>query len=110
MTRGSLTAPRFDLRVPVRFKGGRGRGEGIIWDVSTSGARIEVATARMRPGSQVHLQFSYSSEAEPIVAAAEVVRATETGFAVRFVNLSGAVRERLSVGLPRNTTLPRAGR
>ena len=103
-----MAAKRFELRVPVQFKGGPRRGEGIIWDLSTTGARIEVATARLRPGTPVHMKFSYASEAEPVFAAAKVVRATETGFAVHFTRMSNALRKQLFAAGPRNCTLPKS--
>jgi hypothetical protein len=101
------SAPRFDLRVPVLFKGARGRGEGIIWDISATGLRVEVASATVKPGMHVHLKFSYSDQSEPVVAAAEVVRATDTGFAARFVNISSALRDQLQAALPRHNSIPR---
>ena len=101
------TARRFDLRVPVLFKGARGRGKGIIWDMSVTGARIEVASSRARPGTQIHLKFSYSDESYPIVAVAEVVRPTDTGFAVRFKNPSQSFLEQLGRALPRHCSVPR---
>ena len=101
------SAPRFDLRVPVLYKGAKGRGEGIIWDISTTGLRVEVASARLKPGMHLHLKFSYSDESEPVFAAAEVVRATETGFAVRFVQMSSALQNQLSAALPRHNLIPR---
>ncbi len=105
-----MAAKRFEIRIPVQFKGGPRRGEGIIWDMSTTGARIEVATARLRPGTPVHMKFSYASEAEPVFAAAKVVRATETGFAVHFTRMSNALRQQIVVALPRNCTIPGSNR
>ncbi len=101
-----MAAKRFEIRIPVQFKGGPERGEGIIWDMSMTGARIEVATARLRPGTPVHIKFSYASEGAPVFAAARVVRATETGFAVRFTRMSNVLRQQLIVALPRNRTIP----
>ncbi len=101
------TARRFDLRVPVLFKGARGRGKGIIWDMSLTGARIEIASSRVRPGSQIHMKFSYSDESKPIVASAEVVRPTDTGFAVRFKNPSQSFLEQLGAALPKHSSVPR---
>jgi hypothetical protein len=76
--------------------------------MSTTGARIEIATARLRPGTPIHLKFSYASEAEPVFAAARVVRATETGFAVQFTRMSPALRQQLTIALPKNCTIPRS--
>jgi hypothetical protein len=101
------SAPRFDLRVPVLYKGARGRGEGIIWDISATGLRVEVASASLKPGMHVHLKFSYSDHSEPVIAAAEVVRATDTGFAVRFVNMSSTLQDQLRAALPRHNLIPR---
>jgi hypothetical protein len=101
------SAPRFDLRIPVLYQGAKGRGKGIIWDISATGVRVEVASARLRPGMHVHMKFSYSTGTDPVVAAAEVVRATETGFAARFINMSPALQEQLRAALPRNNAIPK---
>jgi hypothetical protein len=108
MTALSLgTAPRFDLRVPVLYRGPGSRGTGVIWDISASGLRIEVASSAVEPGTQVRLKFSYSEGSDPVVAAAKVVRATDTGFAARFIHVTRALEEHLRSVLPRHTTIPK---
>ena len=108
MTPQSLgTAPRFDLRVPVLYRGPGNRGTGIIWDISTSGLRIEVASSPMQLGAQLRLKFSYSDGADPVVAAAKVVRATDTGFAARFIHVTRALEDQLRAVIPRHTTIPK---
>jgi hypothetical protein len=107
MVAGTRNAPRFDLRVPVLYRAAKGRGKGIIWDISMTGVRVEVATGKLRPGMHVHIKFAYSNEAQPVVAAAEVVRATETGFAARFVNMSPSLEAQLRLALPRSNAIPR---
>ncbi len=99
-----MAAKRFEMRIPVQFKGGPERGEGIIWDMSMTGARIEVATAPMRPGTPINMKIWYASEAAPVFAAARVVRATQTGFAVRFTRMSNSLRQQLITSPPRNYT------
>ena len=87
MASESPPAPRFDLRVPILYQAHGARGSGMIWDISTSGARIEVATTDVAPGSLIRVRFVYSPTEPPLLTSAQVVRCTEGGFAVEFVNM-----------------------
>ena len=59
---------------------------GLLHDISSSGARIEEASLRLKPGTVVRLTLPLIGEFEPVQVRGEVVRETETGFAVRFVD------------------------
>ncbi len=101
--------PRFDLRVPVNYRTPRKTGHGTIWDVSTSGARVEGASLLPRTGTRVRLRFSYASNEAPLLASAEVVRRTESGFAVRFLGLGENMTSRLDARLPHGVKVPSGG-
>ena len=80
---GDDPAPRVEIRTPVYYRAPKGRGQGTMWDVSSSGARIELASPRVRPGIKVKLEFT-SPNGWVIIKWGSVVRETESGFAVRF--------------------------
>jgi hypothetical protein len=71
-----------------------------VWNVSTSGARIENALPPVGPGTRVWLRFSFYVGSFATEVAAEVVRRTETGFAVRFCELGPSQYELLRKALP----------
>ncbi len=73
----------------------------VIWDISSSGARIEAATVNVPPGSTVRMCFSYSRRAPRVLTSAEVVRCTDSGFAVRFVNMEQQTHHMLEDALTR---------
>ncbi len=103
---GDTRAPRFDLRVPIKYQSRGDRGNGIIWDISSSGARIELATVGVVPGSTVRMSFSYLPTAPPVLTSAQVVRYTQGGFAVQFVNMGRQTHQLLEDALP-NAARPR---
>ena len=60
--------------------------------VSASGALLEDAEPLLLSGGKINLRFSLVQDALPIDVAAEVVRETETGFAVRFTSMDARVK------------------
>jgi hypothetical protein len=58
-----------------------------LGDISVSGARIDDAEPKMKPGTRLLMLFAPFEEFLPIQVAAKVVRETERGFAVAFMNL-----------------------
>ena len=74
-------APRCRSRIPVEVEVGGRRQRGAIADMSASGARIVGIQLNLPPGTPVAIR--YGSATAPILLAAEMVRATADGFAVR---------------------------
>ncbi len=72
-------------RVPVGYSGARLEGRGIICNLSSSGARISEITQSVPNGVRLSLEFGMLSGLPPFSMAAELVRQTEDGFAVRFL-------------------------
>jgi hypothetical protein len=58
---------------------------GTLADISVTGARIEEVSLRFKPGTEVRAMFSLIEGCVPVEVGAEVVRETETGFAIEFI-------------------------
>ena len=88
---------RSSLHVPVGsralFSADRIEGQGILHDLSPEGARIEEASARLPPRSRVRISFEILGEVFPLWIPATVVRETETGFAVQFLEMDRLLKE-----------------
>ena len=97
-------APRFNLRVPVVYRHGTSTGEGMIWNISTSGARIERASIREAPGTSLLIHASFFPGSFEVELPAEVVRETDEGFSVRFIELQERELSMLKAALPAAAT------
>ena len=97
---GTRTAPRFDVRGPVEYRFDDNRGEGLVWNVSTSGARIDLACPPVACGTRIRCRFSFYPGSFDTEVAARVVRRTETGFAVQFCDLGPRQKGMLRTALP----------
>ena len=93
-------ARRFDLRVPVEYQSTTVNGQGTVWNISASGARIENASAFMESGARLGLRASFYPGSFDVVLTGDVVRHTEGGFAVQFVALGPAQKGLLRKALP----------
>jgi hypothetical protein len=71
----------------MEYTSGSVRGQGTIWDISASGARIEDASVPVEQGATLGLRSSFFPGSFEVELKADVVRYTETGFAVKFVEL-----------------------
>ena len=76
-------APRCRSRIPVEIDVHGRRERGAIADMSASGARIVGVKLDLPPGTP--LQIRYASGTAPMLIAAEIVRRTEDGFAVKIL-------------------------
>lgn len=71
----------------VHFTAGAIRGSGLILDISATGAHIYKPTKNAHPGIVIDLYFLQPETERRLHATGEVVRRTETGFAVRFLRV-----------------------
>lgn len=78
-------ATRRELHAPVEFKTDGEVGRGTIWDLSVSGMQIAGSDSPPLPGTELLLSFAFDTVPSKIELRGEVVRETETGFAVRFL-------------------------
>jgi hypothetical protein len=87
------SAPRISHReypnVPgsVSFHAGAIRGTGILLDISATGAHVYMPTKVVPRGVELELFFLQSDTGRKLYAVGEVVRRTDSGFAVRFLRV-----------------------
>jgi hypothetical protein len=93
-------APRFKLRAPAEYQNDSVHGNGTIWDISASGARIENATASVEQGVTLGLRSSFFPGSFDVELKGDVVRHTRGGFAVQFVDLGAPQIDFLRTILP----------
>lgn len=91
---------RYAFPAPVGYEGDSISGSGIIANISRSGALIDPADPPVAPGANLGVRLSYFQGSYEVELLAEVVRATEAGFAVRFSDLRREVRSLLDAILP----------
>ena len=89
------------LRAPTEYRNDAVHGNGTIWDISASGARIENASAAVDHGATLALRASFFPGSFDVEVRGDVVRHTDNGFAVRFVELGAVQKELLRRVLPR---------
>ena len=88
------------LRAPAMFRTADLEGVGEVENISTSGLLLERCSAPTRTGHTVWLRASYFPGSTEVPLESRVVRTTETGFAVRFVNLTPAAEHMIGQVLP----------
>ena len=92
-------APRFGVQVPTEYENSH-MGSGFTENVSLSGVRIEYASVSMPIQTEIQLRFSFFAGSFDTVFRGSVVRHTDAGFAVRFVDMGDAQLEVLRRSLP----------
>lgn len=80
-------------------------GTGLLYDISATGARLEHADPQLSPSTRLRMTFALRGAIAPIEVHAEVVRKTERGFAVQFIDLDGSVEKCLEEALASLETL-----
>jgi hypothetical protein len=58
---------------------------GTLADISVTGARIEAVSHDLKPGTPLRAMFCLIEGCVPVTVSAEVVRETESGFAIEFI-------------------------
>jgi hypothetical protein len=82
----NLPARRFRLRIPVDFMADRQGGQGVIVNLSSTGALVREASSRPRIGALIKLSYSCDGPEDQTAILGEVVRYAGSGFAVQFDN------------------------
>jgi hypothetical protein len=93
-------ARRYSLRAPASYRGEAFEGVGEVQNISSSGMLIERCSAPAREGLTVWLRASYFPGSTEVPIESRVVRTTDSGFAVRFVNLTPVVTRLIGHILP----------
>ena len=88
-------APRVELLSHAFYWAYGVEGCGELHDVSMTGARIEEASTPMKPGTKLRVTFRLKECGTAIQLWANVVRETETGFAVQFLEMDRLLEESL---------------
>ncbi len=97
----SRKRPRVRVRFRAEFSGRRVQGQGLVENISSTGALIEKSSHLLTTGSEVMLRFSFFPGASPVEISAQVVRETENGFAVRFEKMDPRTRNVLRLAITR---------
>ena len=84
--------PRFQARFDALCAAGREEGAGILADISRSGARLEETSLRPAVGSKVRL-YIFVQPVSPFEIVGEVVRHTDSGFAIAIVETQDGIQE-----------------
>ena len=75
-------------------------GTGFVQNISRSGLLLDECSQNATPGSMVWLRASYFPGSTEVPIKSEVVRVTDSGFAVKFVHLSPAAEHLIERILP----------
>ena len=86
-------APRASVCFVAQYGGKRIDGTGSLCNLSRTGALVEPAEPTVPPGARLKLEFRGLGSS--IELAAEVVRRTDAGFAVRFADVDAETLARL---------------
>lgn len=73
--------PRFKTRFDALYSLGREEGSAVLVDLSYTGARLESASIRPKPGTKVRL-YVFVQPVQPFELMGHVVRRTDDGFAM----------------------------
>ena len=76
--------PRFRTQFDALFSTGKAEGSGILTEISRCGARLEETSLQPNVGSKVRLYLFVM--ATPFELVGEVVRLTDSGFAIEIVD------------------------
>ena len=84
--RDQRTASRFTVRVSTEYEGSH-VGTGLTENLSLSGVLIEYASTSIPIKTKIAMRFSFFAGAFDTVFWGSVVRQTDDGFAVQFVDM-----------------------
>jgi hypothetical protein len=97
---GRQPATRFALRAPASYRGIEVEGVGEVQNISSTGLLLDRCSTSAREGATVWLRASYFPGSIEVPIESKVVRVTQSGFAVRFVNLTPKVARLIGHILP----------
>jgi hypothetical protein len=101
MSNESRQKERVEVQFSAEFRGRRVRGQGLVKNISESGALIDNADPLIMEGGRIRVRFSFFEDSVPIEIPAVVTRETPTGFGVRFSDMEPRLRRLLSVAISR---------
>ena len=92
-------ANRFEVPVQIKYSAGAVRGEGVLCNISSTGALIDEATLNLTLGTELTLELCFFGDSAPVEISAKVVRKVASGFALHFVKLDERLKKLLKVVL-----------
>jgi c-di-GMP-binding flagellar brake protein YcgR len=90
---------RVSVRFEIEYSGRSVSGTGTVQNISSTGALIEDADPPLLSGGEVTLRFSIFEDSAPITIRGKVVRETENGFGVEFVEMDPRTRKVLKTAV-----------
>ena len=102
-------APRVQVQFAAEYVGKRVDGTGNVRNLSRTGALIEPAEPPLEPGSEVGIRFWFPDSTLAVEVAAEIVRETDGGFAVRFTVMNERTQNILTLVIARAVARGLAG-
>ncbi|MFQ5513567.1 MAG: PilZ domain-containing protein [Myxococcota bacterium] len=94
-------APRVEVHFETQYEERLLKGQGVVRNISASGALIDDADPRLPVGSEVSLSFSLQPDTLPLRIRGSVVRETERGFGVTFLAMDARTRKVLKASIHR---------
>ena len=85
-------APRVGMDAPAEYRAGSGNGTGTVRDISTSGVRVDDVSMRLDNEEEAGLRCSFYMGSFGVELTGRVVRQTDTGFALQFLELGADQR------------------
>ena len=86
-------SPRLEISIPVGIELENGADQGILCDISLSGARLEATALQPAEGSEVVVTFAVKGYRKAFEVLARVVRVTpDGGYAVEFVAIDSKLK------------------
>ena len=95
----SRQAARVTVSFEAEYSGRSVRGVGIVQNISATGALIEEAEPPLLSGGEVTLKFSIHEGSVPLSIRATVVRETDLGFAIEFIEMNPRTRKVLKLSI-----------
>ena len=80
-------SPRVRIPAPAEYTAPSGNGTGTVHDISMSGVRIADVSMRLDNEEEAGLRCSFHMGSFGVELTGRVVRQTDTGFALRFLEL-----------------------
>ncbi len=78
---------RVKTRFELLYSAGRTEGNGVLADISYSGARIDGTSFRPKIGARIRL-YVFVQPVSPLEITGDVVRHTDDGFAIQYKTIS----------------------
>ena len=95
-------AQSFSISAPVEYEGDQIRGSGITGNVSLAGLLLEYVSTPVAQGKELRLRISLYPGSFDVEFRAHVVRQTDRGFEVQFVDPTPEQKKVLSACLPKS--------